>query len=509
MKTVHQKRLSRALVSVYDKDAVRELAGLLHSFDIEILATGGTLSAIREMGIPATAVEDLTGYPSLLGGRVKTMHPAVLGGVLCRNDLKGDRDDMHAHGLKPIDMVVVDLYPFEQTLASGASHSEIIEHIDIGGIALIRAATKNFQHVFVVPDASFFTRAVELLKEQNAHTSLHDRRRMAAAAMDISTHYDTAIFHYLNDGEHKVFKESIRESRTLRYGENPHQQAFFYGELESVFEQLGGKSLSYNNLLDVDAAMGLMLEFTEPTFAIIKHTNACGVASRIRIEDAWADALAGDPVSAFGGILIANRAIGRELAENIADLFFEVLIAPSYDEESLHCLTQKRDRIILRSKSFMMPDMRYRSLLNGVLWQTQDHKNILPDQWRRPTEHKPDKSREDDLLFANTVVKHLKSNAIVLAKDRMLLGVGTGQTSRVDALKQAVMKARAFTHDLEGAVMASDAFFPFPDCVEIAHKEGIVAVIQPGGSVKDQASVDYCDKVGMAMVFTGERHFRH
>ncbi len=509
METLHRRKLSRALVSVYDKDAVRELVEVLHSFDIEILSAGGTLSIIREMGFPATAVEDLTGYPAILGGRVKTLHPAVFGGILCRNDLQEDQDDMQEHGIKAVDMVVVDLYPFEQTLASGASHEEIIEHIDIGGISLIRAAAKNFRHVFVVPDASFFSQAVTLLKQQNATTSLNDRRRMAAAAMDISSHYDTAIFHYLNEGEHKTFKESIRESRPLRYGENPHQQAFFYGKLESVFDQLGGKALSYNNLLDVDAAMGLMREFTEPTFAIIKHTNACGVASRNSIEDAWADALAGDPVSAFGGILIANHNISAELAENIAGLFFEVLIAPSYDEESLYCLKRKKNRIILRSKPFIMPDMRYRSLLNGVLWQTQDHKNILPEQWRRPTVHKPDKGQENDLLFASTIAKHLKSNAIALAKEGMLLGVGTGQTSRVDALKQAIMKARAFNHELEGAVMASDAFFPFPDCVEIAHKEGIAAVIQPGGSVKDQASVDYCDRAGMAMVFTGERHFRH
>lgn len=509
MNTVHDKRHTRALVSVYDKDSVGELAKVLQSFDVEILSTGGTLAYLRQLEIPAKSVEDVTGYPSILGGRVKTLHPMVFGGILGRPGHESDRQDMGGYGVQTIDMVVVDLYPFEQALASGASHAEIIEQIDIGGISLIRAAAKNFEHVFVLPSAQYFDKAAGLLKKQDGHTSLADRKTMAAAAMDISSHYDTAIFHYLNQGESNVFKESIRESATLRYGENPHQQACFYGNLEDVFEQLGGKPLSYNNLLDVDAAMGLMLEFSEPGFAIIKHTNPCGAALRNRIEDAWKDALAGDPLSAFGGILIANRTISGEMAETIHELFFEVLIAPDFDQEALSVLGQKKNRILLRSKSFIAPGARFRSVLNGVLWQTQDHKNILPDQWRRPTLKKPDKNQENDLLFANTIVKHLKSNAIALVKDAMLIGTGTGQTSRVDALKQAIAKARAFNHDLEGSVMASDAFFPFPDCVEIAHKQGIAAVIQPGGSVKDQASVDYCNEAGMAMVFTGNRHFRH
>ncbi len=509
MNTTHHKRHARALVSVYNKESVRELAQVLHAFDIEILSAGGTLSYLRKLGIPAKAVEDLTGYPSILGGRVKTLHPLVFGGILGRPGLDSDQYDMDAYGLNAIDMVVVDLYPFEQTLASGASHEEITEQIDIGGISLVRAAAKNFQHVLVVPSVKYFDKMALMLEQQKAHSSLADRKMMAAAAMDITSHYDTAIFHYLNQGEFNVFKESVRQANPLRYGENPHQQAYFYGNPGEIFEQLGGKPLSYNNLLDVDAAMGLMLEFSEPSFAIIKHTNACGVASRERIEDAWTGALAGDPLSTFGGILIANRGISAELAEAIHELFFEVLIAPDFDEEGLSVLGQKKNRILLRSKPFIAPDARFRSVLNGVLWQTQDHKNILPDQWRRPTVRKPDKHQENDLLFANTIVKHLKSNAIALVKNTMLIGIGTGQTSRVDALKQAIAKAHAFNHDLEGAVMASDAFFPFPDCVEIAHQEGIAAVIQPGGSVKDQASVDYCNEAKMAMVFTGNRHFRH
>lgn len=509
METRQIKKISRALISVYDKGSVRPLVEALHAFGIELISTSGTLDYIRDMGIPVTAVEDITGYASILGGRVKTLHPSVFGGILARSGNEGDQEDINTHDLQKIDMVVVDLYPFEATLDAGASHEEIIEQFDIGGISLIRAAAKNYDDVFVVPGTAYFDEVTDLLQQHQASTSLADRRRMAAAAMNVSSHYDTLIFHYLEQGDVPVFKQSIQEAHPLRYGENPHQQGCYYGRLDTIFEQLAGKPLSYNNLLDIDAAMGLMTEFSASTFIIIKHTNACGVATRDEIMDAWNDALAGDPVSAFGGVLITNRPIDVRLAEAIHELFFEVLIAPGFDEESLVLLTQKKNRILLRNKSFIMPDERYRSILNGVLWQTQDHKNSLPDQWRYVTSQKPDENLQQDLVFANTIVKHLKSNAIALVKDNMLLGTGTGQPSRVDALRHAIEKARNNKHDLNGAVMASDAFFPFNDCVEIAHHEGIDAVIQPGGSVRDQQSIDYCDNAGMAMVFTGNRHFRH
>jgi len=510
MDTQLKKKHARALVTVHDKDAARQLIRTIHSAGMEILSTGGTAAYIREMNIPVTAVEEMTSYPSILGGRVKTLHPAVFGGILCRPDREADQDDMRTYDIEPVDMVITDLYPFQEMVGRGASHTEIIEHIDIGGISLIRAAAKNYDHVLVVPSAGYFEEVTELLESQRGATSLADRRRMAAAAMHVSSHYDTAIFHYLNEGHtHKVFKESIDQAHPLRYGENPHQQAVFFGAPEELFEQLSGKPLSYNNLLDVDAGIGLVREFVSPAFVIIKHTNACGVALRDRMEDAWRDALAGDPVSAFGGILIANRHISAALAETIGQIFFEALIAPSFDEEAIRVLTAGKSRILLRSKPSIMPDYRYRSLLNGVLWQSQDHKSTSPGQWRKVTTAHPDESLENDLVMANTVVKHLKSNAIALVKDHMLVGMGGGQTSRVDALKQAVKKAREFDHDLNGAVMASDAFFPFSDCMEIAHAEGIKAVIQPGGSKRDQDSIDYCNKAGMAMVFTGNRHFRH
>ncbi|MFP4065354.1 MAG: bifunctional phosphoribosylaminoimidazolecarboxamide formyltransferase/IMP cyclohydrolase [Bacteroidales bacterium] len=510
METHIDKKLSRALISVYDKEPVRELVQALHAQNIEIISTGGTMQFIRdELDIPVTPVEELTTYPSILGGRVKTLHPAVFGGILSRPGTQADDEALSEFHIQAIDMVVVDLYPFEKTLLSGAGHDELIEKIDIGGISLIRAAAKNFRHVLVVPSSAYFDEVRELVSANEGVISPAVRRKMAAAAFNVSSHYDTMIFGYMNNGELDVFKESIPEAHPLRYGENPHQQGCFYGKLEDIFEQVSGKPLSYNNLLDVDAAMGLMAEYYAPTFAIIKHTNPCGVASRSSIEQAWHDALAGDPVSAFGGILIANREITGELAEQISELFFEVLIAPGFDEDSLGVLTRKKNRILLRTKSFITPEVRYRSVLNGVLWQTQDHKNSLPDQWQMATVRHPSEEEERDLVFANTVVKHLKSNAIALVKDTMLLGSGMGQTSRIDALKQAIEKAQSQGHDLRGAVMASDAFFPFPDSVEIAHRHGIRAVVQPGGSVKDKASVDFCNESGMAMAFTGNRHFKH
>lgn len=505
LKTKH----TRALVSLYDKKSAAKLVRALHAANIEILSTGGTAAYIREMDIPVTDIEELTAYPSILGGRVKTLHPVVFGGILCRPTHQEDKNDIQTYNIQPVDMVIADLYPFQDMVEGGVSHNEIIEHIDIGGISLIRAAAKNYHHVLVVPSASYYDEALQMLEVQQGATNLADRRRMAAAAMHVTSHYDVQIFHYLNEGEHVYFKESIEKVHPLRYGENPHQQAVFYGNPDELFEQLSGKPLSYNNLLDVDAAMSLIKEFVSPAFVIVKHTNACGVALCENIKDAWKGALSGDPVSAFGGILISNRHIGPEMASTINEIFFEVLIAPSYDEEGLRILSSKQNRIILQSKPHIMPDFRYRSILNGVLWQSQDHKATSPGQWRQVTRSPVEDDRINDLVMANTIVKHLKSNAIALVKDQKLVGMGAGQTSRIDALKQAINKAREFNHDLSGSVMASDAFFPFPDCVEIAHKEGICAVIQPGGSKRDQDSIDYCNKAGIAMVFTGNRHFRH
>ncbi len=503
------KRHVRALISVYNKQAVQPLAEQLHALGVALVSTGGSMEFLKEKGLPVRSVEELTGFPSFLGGRVKTLHPAVFGAILCRPDLETDKRDMEHHGLLAFDMVVTDLYPFEATLASGAPHDEIMEKIDIGGVSLIRAAAKNFQHVLVIPSAAYFDEMANLLKQQGGISYLSDRRSMAAIALHTTSHYDTAIFHYLNEGDVQVFKESIEEAHVLRYGENPHQQGCFYGKLNDVFEQLSGKPLSYNNLLDIDAAMALMAEFSAPSFAIIKHTNACGVASRETIEDAWEEARSGDPASAFGGILIANRNISEELARAINDIFYEVILAPSYDDKSLEVLRSRKNRIILKTKSFLMPEVRYRTVMNGVLWQTSDYKSSIPEQWRVSGDHKPNADEEKDLVFANSIVKHLKSNAIALVKDMKLLGAGMGQTSRVDAVKQAIAKARLWEHDLDGAVLASDAFFPFPDSVEMAQEAGIRSVIQPGGSKNDMASIDFCNKAGMSMVFTSNRHFRH
>jgi phosphoribosylaminoimidazolecarboxamide formyltransferase / IMP cyclohydrolase len=503
------KKHLKALISVYHKEKIGPLVEVLHSLGIEIVSTGGTMKYINGMGIPVRSVEELTGYPSILGGRVKSLHPVIFGGILGRPGLEADDRDIQHYDIEAIDIVVVDLYPFEAAIAGGASHNELIEQIDIGGISLIRAAAKNFEHVLVVPSAEQFEEVSSLLRQQHGSTSIQDRRRMAALAFHMSSHLDTSIFNYLNDGEIKTFKQSINEVHLLRYGENPHQQGSFFGRLDEVFDKLNGKAVSYNNLLDIDAAMALMAEFSAPTFAIIKHSNVCGIATRDSIEDAWEEALAGDPVSAFGGVLITNRHISNDVAAAINELFFEVLIAPSYEEKSLALLRSKKNRILLRSKSFLMPDEQYRSVLNGVLWQTPDHKNSIPEQWKIPTQRKPSSDEEKDLVFANSVVKHLKSNAIAVVKDLMLIGAGAGQTSRIDALKHAIEKAGALGHALEDAVMASDAFFPFPDSVELAHNAGITAVIQPGGSVRDQESVDFCDASGMTMAFTGNRHFKH
>ena len=502
-------KVRTALVSVFQKEPARQLLETLHALGVKILSTGGTLDYCSQLGIDALAVEDLTGYPSILGGRVKTLHPAIFGGILARKDLQADLDQLREHQLQDIDLVVVDLYPFQQTVASGAGAAQIIEKIDIGGISLIRAAAKNFQHLLIVPSVEYFPEVITHLQQNQGAVSLEFRHRMAAAAFGVSSHYDSLIFEYFNQGYQPEFRKSIEGFVSLRYGENPHQKGTFFGKLDEVFEQLWGKPLSYNNLLDIDGAMQLIGEFTKPAFAIIKHTNACGVACRNTIEQAWQDALAGDPVSAFGGILIANRNISLAAAQAIHELFFEVLLAPGFEAEALEVLQQKKNRIILRIKDTILPADRFRSVLNGVLWQEGDHADTNAGDWTLATHRAPSQNEVSDMVFGNKVVKHLKSNAIALVKNEQLIGSGVGQTSRIDALKQAIAKAREYGHDLQGAVMASDAFFPFADSVQLAHQAGIRAVIQPGGSLRDQDSTDYCNKAQMAMVITGKRHFKH
>ena len=503
------KKVKRALLSVYTKEPAKRLIEVLNEMDVELVSTGGTLDYIRSLGISVKPVESLTEYPSILGGRVKTLHPAVFGGILARTDLESDLRQLKENQIDTFDMVVVDLYPFEKTLTSGANHQDIIEKIDIGGISLIRAAAKNYQDVAVVPSADFYNMIIEMLYISDGATTLENRRKLAAAAFNVSSHYDTCIFDYFNKGDFQPFRKSINESVVLRYGENPHQQGRFFGNLYEIFEQLHGKPLSYNNLLDIDAAISLISEFSQPTFAIIKHTNPCGIASRSDLETAWFEALSGDPVSAFGGILIANRNITPKIAYAISEMFFEVLIAPEFDEASLEVLMQKKNRIILKLKDFVPAKNQFRSVLNGVLWQTRDQAEENQQRWQTVTMRKPSPAEEADLRFANIVVKHLKSNAIAIIHDQKLIGIGAGQTSRIDAMKHAIDKAREFGHPLKGAVMASDAFFPFADTVEIAHKAGISAVVQPGGSVRDQESIDFCNKEEIAMIFTGIRHFKH
>lgn len=499
-----------ALVSVYYKDHLEPIIRSLHELGVTLYSTGGTLSFIEKLNIPVTAVDALTGYPEVFGGRVKTLHPAIFGGILNRRDHPTDQAEKTRHKIPDIDLVIVDLYPFEETLASGARSEDIIEKIDIGGISLIRAAAKNFKDVLIVSSRDSYPELLELLQNKKGHSDLEDRKRFAALAFATSSHYDTAIFNYFNrDNTLTLFKHSIHKSQALRYGENPHQKGVFYGDLDAMFTKLNGKELSYNNLLDVDAAVGLIADFSEPTFAILKHNNACGVASRTSIHQAYLDALAGDPVSAFGGILIANRSIDKATADEINKLFCEVVIAPGFDNDALTVLKSKANRILLVQKHAALPEKNFRTLLNGVIEQDKDLKTETEADLKLVTEKAPSVSEIKDLLFANKLVKHTKSNTIVLAKNGQLLASGTGQTSRVDALRQAIDKARSFGFDLKGAVMASDAFFPFPDCVEIAHKAGITAVIQPGGSIKDKESVDYCNAHGLSMVMTGTRHFKH
>jgi len=445
-----------------------------------------------------------------LGGRVKTLHPKVFGGILARRPLESDQQQLAQYEIPEIDLVIVDLYPFEETVASGASEQDIIEKIDIGGISLIRAAAKNFNDVVIISSKNDYKELEDILAGQEGNTSLEQRKEFAKRAFNTSSHYDTAIFNYFNqENPIEVFKQSEQKAQVLRYGENPHQKGVFFGDLDNMFDKLNGKELSYNNLVDVDAAVALIDEFTEPTFAILKHTNACGVASRPSIKQAWTDALACDPVSAFGGVLITNGEVDAATAEEINKLFFEVLIAPAYSEEAVTILTAKKNRIILVRKEVKLPQQQFKTLLNGVILQDKDNTIESPEQMVSVTTVKPNTEQLEDLYFANKIVKHTKSNTIVFAKNGTLLASGVGQTSRVDALKQAIEKAISFGFDLKGCAMASDAFFPFPDCVEIASEAGIAAVLQPGGSIKDQLSIDMANEKGIAMVTTGVRHFKH
>lgn len=503
------KPIKNALVSVYHKDGLDEILIKLHEQGVSFLSTGGTQQFIEGLGLPCSAVEDLTGYPSILGGRVKTLHPKVFGGILARRGLSGDMHQCDEYEIPEIDLVIVDLYPFEDTVSSGAAAEDIIEKIDIGGISLIRAAAKNFQDVVIVASKAQYAPLLNILNEQGAKTSLEDRRWFAKEAFAVSSHYDSAIFNWFDNGDGSAFRCTGDDAKRLRYGENPHQQGSFYGDFDDLFEQLQGKEISYNNLLDIDAAVSLIGDFQETTFAILKHNNACGVASRPTLLEAWKDALAGDPVSAFGGVLVTNTVVDQATAAEINAIFFEVIIAPDYDVEALKILTSKKNRIILIQKKTATAVKQFRSLLNGVLVQDKDLKTETVADLNAVTQVEATDLQVEDLLFANKLVKHSKSNAIVLAKNKQLCASGVGQTSRVDALKQAVEKANGFGFDLHGAVMASDAFFPFPDCVEIADNAGIKAVIHPGGSINDQKSIDYCNEHGLAMVLTGFRHFKH
>jgi phosphoribosylaminoimidazolecarboxamide formyltransferase / IMP cyclohydrolase len=504
------KQIKTALISVFYKDGLEPIVKKLHELNVTIYSTGGTQTAIEAMGVPVVSVESLTDYPSILGGRVKTLHPKVFGGILARRSNDNDLVQLEEYGIPQIDLTIVDLYPFEETVKGGGTEQEIIEKIDIGGISLIRAAAKNFADTIIVSGREQYADFLQLLNEKNGATELSDRKRYAAMAFAASSNYDTAIFNYFNtDKEFTFFKKSEHSGEVLRYGENPHQGAVFYGHLNEKFDKLNGKQLSYNNLVDIDAAVNVIADFEEPTFAIIKHTNTCGLASRNNIYDAYMAALECDPVSAFGGILAGNRTITAPLAEEINKLFCEVVIAPDFEEEALRILSSKVNRIILKQKTFDIQKKQYRSLLNGVLEQDYDSKYETPGDLKNVTETTPTDAQTQDLLFASKAVKHLKSNGIALVKDKQLIGMGCGQTSRVDALRQAIAKAGHFNFNLDGAVMASDAFFPFPDCVEIAAEVGVKAVIQPGGSIKDQDSIDACNSNEMSMVFTGTRHFKH
>jgi len=505
------KKISRALISVFYKDNLEPIIRTLAAYGVEFVSTGGTQEFIEKLGFKVTPVESLTGYPSIFGGRVKTLHPAIFGGILYRRDNDGDLSQSKEYKIPPIDLVIVDLYPFEETVAGGGYESEIIEKIDIGGISLIRAAAKNYNDVLIVSSRNQYSELLGLLENHQGATTLEQRKRFAGLAFDVTSHYDTAIFDYFNrETKIESFKVSIQKGKTLRYGENPHQRAVYYGALEELFEKLNGKELSFNNLVDIDSAIHLLNEFkNEKAFVIIKHTNACGAAIGHDVKEAYQKALQADPVSAFGGILATNQVVDLAAAEEINQLFFEILIAPDFQPEALDLLKSKKNRNILKQKTELKAGVQFKNLLNGVIAQDFDNKTDAASDLKLVTTRKPLENEVAAMLFASKVAKHTKSNTIVLAREGQMLASGVGQTSRVDALRQAIAKARSFGFSLDGAVMASDAFFPFPDCVEIAHQEGILAVIQPGGSIKDQDSIDYCDQHGMSMVMTGHRHFKH
>lgn len=504
-----EKKIKTALVSVYHKDGLDEILKKLNELGVRFLSTGGTRNFIESLGYACDAVEDTTGYPSILGGRVKTLHPKIFGGILCRRELSEDMKQIKAYDIHEIDLVIVDLYPFEDTVLSGAQEQDIIEKIDIGGISLIRAAAKNFKDVVIVASKNQYQPLMNLLEAKDGKSDISDRKYFAKEAFSVSSSYDSAIFNYMDNNEGTAFRCSEDNAMHLRYGENPHQKGTFYGDFNAMFDQLHGREISYNNLLDIEAAVSLISEFDETTVAILKHNNACGIASRPTVIDAWKDALAGDPVSAFGGIIVSNKKIDKAAAEEINNIFFEIVIAPEYDKEALDILGQKKNRIILLQKSPLTGTKQFRSLLNGILVQEKDLSIQVASDLKLATTRPLEGTEEEDLLFANKLVKHTKSNAIILVRNKQLCAGGTGQTSRVDALKQAIEKADTFGFSLKGAVMASDAFFPFPDCVEIAGNAGITAVIQPGGSIKDDLSVEYCNEHHISMVMTGIRHFKH
>lgn len=507
---MQNKKIKSALISVFSKTGLESIISELINQDVKIYSTGGTQKFLEEKGAKVNAVEDLTSYPSIFGGRVKTLHPKVFGGILHRRDLAQDKNEAEEYEIPAIDLVIVDLYPFQETLANTDDEAEIIEKIDIGGISLIRAAAKNFKDVVVISSKEQYAELEDILSNGNGETDLSTRKHLAAKAFDVSSDYDTAIFSYFNrEADLDIFKSSLKPGRVLRYGENPHQKAKFYGDLDDMFNQLHGKELSYNNLVDIDAAVALVQEFNETAFAIIKHTNACGMALGSTVKDAYLKALAADNVSAFGGILATNKEIDKEAAEEIHKLFCEVVIAPSFSAEALEILKGKKNRILLEQKVKIDKKPMFKTLLNGIIEQDKDNNAEEIKDLEIVTEKKPSEEELKALVFANIVAKHTKSNVIVLASKDQLLASGVGQTSRVDAARQAIEKAGVFGMDLNGAVMASDAFFPFPDCVELAHKAGITSVIQPGGSIKDQASIDYCNENGLSMVFTGIRHFKH
>ena len=504
-----KKQIKRALISVYHKERLDLIIKKLHDEGVSFLSTGGTKTFIDSQGIPCEAVEELTTYPSILGGRVKTLHPKVFGGILARRDVEKDAEQLTEYQIPEIDLVIVDLYPFEATVAAGADEKNVIEKIDIGGISLIRAAAKNYKDVVILASQDQYMPFLELINQNGAETTLEERRWFAKEAFAVTSHYDSAIFNYFDGEDASAFRFTANGSKPLRYGENPHQKGYFFGQFNEMFEQLHGKEISYNNLLDIDAAVNLINDFEDITFAILKHNNACGLASRDELKNAWKDALAGDPVSAYGGVLITNAIVDKDTAEEINKLFFEVIIAPDYDLDALELLTQKKNRIILVLENTKVPQKQFRSVLNGVLVQERDTYQETGGELKTVTEKEPDEDEIVDMLFANKIVKHSKSNAIVLAKDKQLISSGVGQTSRVDALKQAIEKAKSFDFDLKGAVMASDAFFPFNDCVEIAAEAGITAIIQPGGSVRDTDSIEMANQKGVSMVTTGIRHFKH